>query len=350
LREYGKCRSILGKFLLPSTVPTDDQQALVTALSVQPIDLVVKLGVAEAYHHAQIGAAGRRSSATARTTEEALALSKQEPTVAASVLAKACCGVLLMAAAQEMEDSGGNERGIISSRSPTGLEDLHLQLADAMHDNGHTEEALELLVALAQPGKVIDPVHAKTLCGRIGNYYYALGDIENAGKYLERAVETKAINAAKLSQDDGGDATSTTVSQQQNDPTVLVQLSDIWRRLGRSADADRLLLESLSYEDLLMCRSLPRAHSTKERKTAYNALMAILDSDELDVNRDASLEVPPEVQDKRLKFASAWISLMRDCELDNQRAVRYRRSQYPQYFTTGGAGGSHPMSPTKKGS
>ncbi|KAF4712335.1 General transcription factor IIIC, polypeptide 3, partial [Perkinsus olseni] len=159
-----------------------------------------------------------------------------------------------------MEDSGG--------RSPTGLEDLHLQLADAMHDNGHTEEALELLVALAQPGKVIDPVHAKTLCGRIGNYYYALGDIENAGKYLERAVETKAINAAKLSQDDGGDATSTTVSQQQNDPTVLVQLSDIWRRLGRSADADRLLLESLSYEDLLMCRSLPRAHSTKERKTA----------------------------------------------------------------------------------
>ncbi|KAF4672268.1 General transcription factor IIIC, polypeptide 3 [Perkinsus olseni] len=351
LREYGKCRSILGKFLLPSTVSPNDQQALVTALSVQPIDLVVKLGVAEAYHHAQIGAAGRRSSGTARTTEEALALSKQEPTVAASVLAKACCGVLLMAAAQEMEDSGGNERGMISGcRSPTGLEDLHLQLADAMHDNGHTEEALELLVALAQPGKVIDPVHAKTLCGRIGNYYYALGDIENAGKYLERAVETKAINAAKLSQDDGGDATSTTVSQQQNDPTVLVQLSDIWRRLGRSADADRLLLESLSYEDLLMCRSLPRAHSTKERKTAYNALMAILDSDELDVSRDASLEVPPEVQDKRLKFASAWISLMRDCELDNQRAVRYRRSQYPQYFTTGGAGGSHPMSPTKKGS
>lgn len=49
---------------------------------------------------------------------------------------------------------------------------------------------------------------------------------------------------------------------------VLVQLSDIWRRLGRSADADRLLLETLSYEDLLMCRSLPRAHSTKERKTA----------------------------------------------------------------------------------
>lgn len=58
--------------------------------------------------------------------------------------------------------------GYTVGNAPTGLEDLHLQLADAMHDNGHTREALELLVALAQPGKVIDPVHAKTLCGRIG--------------------------------------------------------------------------------------------------------------------------------------------------------------------------------------
>ncbi|EER01133.1 hypothetical protein Pmar_PMAR009053 [Perkinsus marinus ATCC 50983] len=334
LREYGKCRTILGKFLIPSNVSIEDKQGLVAALSVQPIDLVVKLGVAESYYHAQTGTAERRSSGNARTTEEALALTKQEPPMGASPLAKACCGVLLMAAAQEMEDSGGN--------APTGLEDLHLQLADAMHDNGHTREALELLVALAQPGKVIDPVHAKTLCGRIGNYYYALGDIESAGIYLERAVETKAINAARLSHEDG-DITAAT-SPQQDDPTVLVQLSDIWRRLGRSADADRLLLETLSYEDLLMCRSLPRAHSTKERKTAYNTLMAILDSDELEVHRDTSQKLPEDLHDKRLKFASAWISLMRDCELDNQRAVRYRRSQYPQYFNTA----THPVSPNKK--
>ena len=170
--------------------------------------------------------------------------------------------------------------------------DLVLPVADALIDNGKFDLASYLL----QGAQNYQPIDSQ-IAVRLGRCLYETGAYEQSAIYLGTLIE-----------DSKG---------KRLDPNLVIILADCWRRLGKSDEADRLLLERLSYDDLKSCRELPKATSNTARKQILQRLQNLLIS-------HPNLSTDPSLDMLRKKFADSALALLWDNELDFQRVERHR--------------------------
>ena len=168
--------------------------------------------------------------------------------------------------------------------------DLYLLVADGLLANGVADLAWSLLERAL-------PIEDLSIKGRAGKCCYLLSRFEEAAVYLSQFVEGERAMLRKP------------------EPDSLVMLADALRKTGREAEAGDLLLNFLNYEDLLACRTLPPAISTTQRRKMLETLNHLF-STYPDLGKRRS-----PVEDK---FASTFLHLLNDCELDSQRIARHR--------------------------
>jgi general transcription factor 3C polypeptide 3 (transcription factor C subunit 4) len=168
--------------------------------------------------------------------------------------------------------------------------DLYLLVADGLLSNNIPELAWTLI----EPAL---PINDITIKGKAGRCCYMLSRFDQAAMYLSDLIESERMLGKKP------------------EPDTLVMLADALRKTGREAEAGDLLLHSLNYEDLLACRTLPPALSTTQRRRMVETLNHLIAS-----ISDLGSERRPVEE----KFASTFLHLLNDCELDSQRIARHR--------------------------
>ena len=178
---------------------------------------------------------------------------------------------------------------VIAYAVSTGDSELPLPLADALFESGKYALAANLLSSL--------PL-SQDVAVRLGRCHYEDGQYLRAVELLEPYFSNTASRA---------------------DPNLVVMLADAWRRVGRTDEADNLLLQSLSYEDLKTCRQLPKATSNTARRQTLTRLQNLLISHSNLVDSEDITCTP-----LRQRFADSALSLLWDCELDMQRVARHR--------------------------
>jgi general transcription factor 3C polypeptide 3 (transcription factor C subunit 4) len=176
--------------------------------------------------------------------------------------------------------------------------DLYLIVADGLIANNLPELAWRLLEP-ALAGLADQTSELASIKGRAGKCCYSLGRYPETAEYLSEFVEHERRQQKKI------------------DPDSLVMLADALRRTGRENEAGELLLHSLNYEDLLACRTLPAATSTTQRRKMLETLNHLL-ATYPNLSEDISLEPVQR------KFATTFLQLLNDCELDSQRIARHR--------------------------
>jgi tetratricopeptide (TPR) repeat protein len=177
--------------------------------------------------------------------------------------------------------------------------DLYFLMADGLISNG----LFDLTLRLLSPAVPADEETRASLQCRLGKCHYNLHDFPRAVDCLSPAVDWLRATNRRV------------------DPETLIMLSDSLRHVGREDESGELLLHSLHYDDLVACRTLPVALPTTQRRRMYDQLESLSRDHPLtDPTAPASMIIPIQS-----RFATLFLQLVNDCELDIQRIERQKK-------------------------